>query len=47
MPGFADLHRMDAWVIALELVVLIAVMVSLGPVLRAWMNAWGLRCCSA
>ena len=41
MPGLADLHRMDAWVIALELFVLIAVMVSLGPVLRAWLNAWG------
>jgi protein NrfD len=41
-PGLADLHRMDAWVIALELVVLIAVMVSLGPVLRAWLNVWGL-----
>ena len=42
MPGLAALHRMDAWVIALELIVLIAVMVSLGPVVRAWLNAWGL-----
>ena len=42
MPGLMDLHRMDAWVIALELVVLIALMVSLGPVFRAWLNAWGL-----
>ena len=42
MPGLLDLQRMDAWVIALELIVLIAVMVSLGPVLRAWLNAWGL-----
>ena len=33
---------METWVIALELLVLIAVMVSLGPVLRAWLNAWGL-----
>ena len=41
-PGLADLHRMDAWVIALELLVLIAVIVSLGPVLRAWLNVWGL-----
>ena len=39
--GLANLHRMDNWVIALELLVLIAVMVSLGPVLRAWLNAWG------
>lgn len=41
-PGLASLHRMEAWVIALELLVLVAVMVSLGPVLRAWLNAWGL-----
>jgi formate-dependent nitrite reductase membrane component NrfD len=26
----------------LEFVVLIAVMISLGPVFRAWLNAWGL-----
>jgi protein NrfD len=38
----ADLHRMDDWVIAVELLVLIAVMVSLGPVLSAWLNAWGI-----
>jgi formate-dependent nitrite reductase membrane component NrfD len=42
MPGIAALYRMDAWVIALELIVLIAVMISLGPVFRAWLNAWGL-----
>jgi formate-dependent nitrite reductase membrane component NrfD len=42
MPGLLALHRMDAWVIALELIVLIAVMISLGPVFRAWLNAWGL-----
>jgi protein NrfD len=42
MPGVANLRRMDDWVIALELIVLIAVVVSLGPVLRAWLNAWGL-----
>ncbi len=41
LPGVVDLHRFDDWVIVLELVVLIAVMVSLGPVLRAWLNAWG------
>ena len=41
-PAIADLHRMDDWVIAVELLVLIAVMVSLGPVLRAWLNAWGI-----
>ena len=42
MPGLRDLHRMDAWVIALEFIVLIALMISLGPVFRAWLNAWGL-----
>ena len=41
-PGVADLHRFDDWLIVLELLVLTAVMVSLGPVLRAWLNAWGL-----
>ena len=41
LPGLVDLHRFDDWVIVLELMVLIAVMVSLGPVLRAWLNAWG------
>ena len=42
MPGLLDLHRMDAWVIALELFVLMAVIVSLGPVARAWLSVWGL-----
>jgi formate-dependent nitrite reductase membrane component NrfD len=42
MPGVADLRRMDDWVMALELLVLIALVVSLGPVLQAWLNAWGL-----
>ena len=40
-PGLAKLHRMDDWVLTLELLVLIALIVSLGPVLRAWLNAWG------
>jgi formate-dependent nitrite reductase membrane component NrfD len=42
MPGLLALHRMDAWVLALEFIVLVAVMISLGPVLRAWLSAWGL-----
>ena len=42
LPGVNALHRFDSWVVALELVVLIAVMISLGPVFRAWLNAWGL-----
>ena len=41
LPGLADLHRFDDWVIVLELVVLAAIVVSLGPVLQAWLNAWG------
>jgi protein NrfD len=41
-PGLANLSRMENWVIALELLVLVAVMISLGPVLRAWLNVWGL-----
>ena len=42
MPGLADLRRMDEWVVLLELLVLIAVMISLGSVMQAWLNAWGL-----
>jgi protein NrfD len=41
-PGLRGLHRMDAWMIALELAVLIATIVSLGPVARAWLSVWGL-----
>ena len=40
-PGLADLHRFDDWMIVLELLVLAAVLVSLGPVRQAWLNAWG------
>jgi len=42
MPALADLHRMDSLMVALELILVIALVVSLGPVARAWMNAWGL-----
>jgi protein NrfD len=41
-PGLAALHRMDTWVIALEFIVLIAFLISLGSVFRAWLSAWGL-----
>jgi formate-dependent nitrite reductase membrane component NrfD len=41
LSGINALHRMDDWVLLLELIVLAAVMISLGPVLRAWLNAWG------
>ena len=42
LPGVAALERMDGLVLGLELLVLIAVMVSLGPALRGWLNVWGL-----
>ena len=41
LPGVAALQRMDGLVLTLELIVLIAVMVSLGPALRGWLNIWG------
>lgn len=40
--GIAALHRVDAWVLTLELIVLIAVIVSLGPVIQAWLSGWGI-----
>jgi protein NrfD len=42
LPGVAALQRMDGIVLAMELVVLIAVMLSLGSAIRGWLNAWGL-----
>ena len=42
MPGLGRPAPLDAWVVALEFIVLIAVMMSLGPVFRAWLNVWGL-----
>jgi len=41
MPSIVRLQRLDAWVIALELIVLIAMIISLGAVSRAWLNWWG------
>lgn len=41
LPGVAALERMDGLVLALELIVLVAVMISLGPALRGWLNVWG------
>ncbi|HEY7166775.1 MAG TPA: NrfD/PsrC family molybdoenzyme membrane anchor subunit [Candidatus Binatia bacterium] len=40
--GVLALHRFDIWVVVLELIVLIILMISLGPVFRVWLNAWGL-----
>jgi formate-dependent nitrite reductase membrane component NrfD len=42
MPGVLALHRMDTWIIILELIVLIVFLASLGSVFRAWLSAWGL-----
>jgi formate-dependent nitrite reductase membrane component NrfD len=42
LPAIASLRRFDMWVLVLEFLVLIALMFSLGPVLHAWLNAWGL-----
>ena len=42
LPGFAALLRLDRLVLLLELVVLAAVMFSLGPAFRGWVNGWGL-----
>jgi protein NrfD len=42
MPGISGLHRMGFGVEILEFFVLLAVIFSLGPVLRAWLSAWGL-----
>jgi formate-dependent nitrite reductase membrane component NrfD len=36
------LRRFDSWVIILELAVLVVFLVSLGPVIEAWFNLWGL-----
>jgi len=40
-PGVLALWRMNVWLRALELLVLVAVVVSLGAVARAWLNLWG------
>jgi protein NrfD len=41
-PGLSSLRRMDAGFLMLEVIVLVAIILSLGPVLRAGLNAWGL-----
>jgi protein NrfD len=40
-PGLVALKHFDTTVVALELGVLIAVAVSLGPVFRIWLSGWG------
>jgi protein NrfD len=41
-PGVAALERFDGWVVALELLLLIALAGSLGGLLRFWVDRWGL-----
>jgi formate-dependent nitrite reductase membrane component NrfD len=39
--GVYALRRFDAWVLVLELIVIVALIGSLGPVARVWLSAWG------
>jgi formate-dependent nitrite reductase membrane component NrfD len=39
--GVQALERFDAWVLVLELLALVGLLVSLGSMLQAWLNAWG------
>lgn len=41
-PALRSLYRFDDWVMLLELVVLVVLVISLGAVATAWLNAWGL-----
>jgi formate-dependent nitrite reductase membrane component NrfD len=40
-PALRSLHRFDDWVMVLELLVLVVLVISLGAVATAWLNAWG------
>jgi len=42
LPGIDALERFDMTVLVLELLALIALVISLGSMARAWLNAWGL-----
>jgi protein NrfD len=42
LPGIDALERLDDIVLVLELLVLIAVVISLGSAARGWLNVWGL-----
>jgi protein NrfD len=41
-PGVAALQRICVWLLIVQIVVLIALFVSLGPAVRGWLNLWGL-----
>jgi formate-dependent nitrite reductase membrane component NrfD len=40
-PGMHALSRFDSWLLVFELLLLAALVVSLGPAMRAFLNAWG------
>lgn len=40
--GVQVLRRFDAWLLLLELIALVALVVSLGSLARLWLNGWGL-----
>jgi formate-dependent nitrite reductase membrane component NrfD len=40
-PGVRALERLDTWVLVLEIVALVALVVSLGSLARLWLSAWG------
>src|SRR5438045_4125778 len=42
LPGIHALERFDMTVLVLELLALIALVISLGSMARAWLNVWGL-----
>jgi formate-dependent nitrite reductase membrane component NrfD len=41
LPGLAALRRFDTALLVLELLAIIALVISLGSIARAWLNAWG------
>jgi protein NrfD len=42
LPGVFALTNIDKWTLVLEILVLIAVVITLGSVARVWLSAWGL-----
>jgi formate-dependent nitrite reductase membrane component NrfD len=42
VPAVGNLRRMERLTIGLELLVLLALVLSLGSVARGWMNVWGI-----
>ncbi|MBL0420615.1 polysulfide reductase NrfD [Ramlibacter sp. AW1] len=40
-PAVAALHRIWVWLLVVQVAVLVALFVSLGPAARGWLNVWG------